>query len=62
MVVFEAISSGIVETPMGHHPLCVVLLTCKGTTFDVVVGLGWYAPEKISGAPKGLLRRVRNSP
>lgn len=24
--------------------------------FRWVVGLGWYAPEKISGAPKGLLR------
>ena len=25
------------------------------------VGLGRYAPEKVSGAPKGLLTRVRNS-
>ncbi len=62
MVALEAISSGIVDVPMEHHPLETVLLTRKGTPFDVVVGLGWYAPEKISGASKGLLRRVRNPP
>lgn len=27
-----------------------------------VVGLGRYTPERISGVPKGVLRRVRNSP
>ena len=33
----------------------------KGDSIWWAVGLGRYAPEKISGAPKGLLKRVRNS-
>gem|GEM_PF-1754075 len=34
----------------------------KRTAIDLVVGLGRYTPEKISGVSKGLLRLVRNQP
>ena len=47
---------------MEHHPLKTIPLTGNGTAFDLVVRLGRHDPEKVSGAPKGLLRRVRNSP
>lgn len=34
----------------------------RGTLFELVVGLGRYTPENLSGVPKGLLRGVRNIP
>lgn len=60
MGAFEVISPGIMEASMEHHPLKIILLTWKGTALDLVVGLGWYTPEKISGVPKGLLNRDGN--
>lgn len=34
----------------------------KEDSFRWVVGLGRYTPERVSGVPKGVLRRDRNSP
>jgi len=33
----------------------------RGTFLELVVGLGRYSPEKVSGELNGLLRSVRNT-
>ena len=48
---------------MEHRPSAAVFLTGALGRWDNgrwAVWLGRHAPEKISGAPKGRLRRVRN--
>ena len=49
---FEAISSGIVESTMGHHPLETVSLTCKGTTLGWWLDWGGTPLKKYQGRPK----------
>ena len=49
---FEAISQGIVESPMGHHLLETAILTCKGTAFDGWLDWGGTPLKQYQGRPK----------
>ena len=48
---------------MKHFPLWIALLTSeRRDNYWWAVWVGRHAPEKLTGAPKGWLRRVRNPP